>query len=430
MFNTLRVLAVLCMGLVFVGCNGEVGAKPPVGGNGIGGYKAVVYDHTSEMFLAVGTGGRMDAICIDSTVRARVIVPTNEDLLCIFADEDIVLVGGTGGVIFYSEGETFRRAETGVTTAILGLTAFGGRYFASGEDGVLLSSDDGKEWRIQRFAGNKDIIAIAALEERIMAITAESVFYVSEDGVNWAYQDFNDFHYGFYEPLVFKGIEAIDTMFYVFGYFEGSPDAPFIMRTFDGNIWVFVPITEINLDAIERYIGNDDMPIVAINAIATDYMQILAACDGGYVLTLDNCDTCHKMTDVLDVDLQGIAFGNGRFLVVGDDFKFDVLEAIPGAAFEIGAERALEYIQGGALIIDVRPEAEAARRRVRGSINIPLDQVVTVLPNEAPDSNSRLIFYCDDGESAQMALEIAVNLGYRRVHNLGGFSSGWPFEIE
>ena len=322
---------VLACTTILVGCGvlaGTQSAGAPVGDDELGGYRTVVYDHTSEMFLAAGTGGRLDAICVDSNSRTNVYVPTYENLICILADEDVVLVGGSGGVIFYSEGEAFHRAETGVTSAILGITAFNGRYFACGENGVLLSSDDGKVWRVQYFSDNKDMIAIAALGDHMMAITAESVFYVSEDGISWAYQNFNEYHHGFYDPLVFKGIEALDNMFFVFGYFEGSPDAPFLMRSFDGSIWAFVPVTSLDLSTIKEYADNDDMPMVTLNAITSDNEQILAACDNGYLLKLDNCDTCHTLSEVLDVDLRGIAFGNGSFLVVGDGFQFNVVEAI------------------------------------------------------------------------------------------------------
>ena len=322
MLSGIKKLAVIVVGFVLVGC-GRIAAPDPVCAGESGGYRAVVYDRASEMFLAVGTGGRLDLISDQGHVRS-VSVPTEEDLHAIYADEDIVLAAGTGGVMLYSEGEVFDIVDTGTSLVLLDITAFNGRYFACGEKGILLSSSDGVEWRRQRFSDNKDIIAIAATEENLMAITAQSDFYVSRDGINWSFQNYNVYYDGYFDPLVFKDIEAIDGMFYIIGHFEGDPGAPFIIRGVDGSVWVYVTITDIDLSNLE----SDEMPAVVLNGIAADHEQILAACDGGYVLTISNCDSCHRLTEVSKVDLRDVAFGNNKFLAVGDEFRFDVLEVL------------------------------------------------------------------------------------------------------
>ena len=65
---------------------------------------------------------------------------------------------------------------------------------------------------------------------------------------------------------------------------------------------------------------------------------------------------------------------------------------------------------------------------IPGSIHIPLAEVEAKLPEVAPDHNTEIIFYCASGKRSQKATELAVEMGYAKVYNLGGLSD-WPYEI-
>ncbi|WRS26178.1 rhodanese-like domain-containing protein [Oscillospiraceae bacterium MB08-C2-2] len=386
------------------------------------GYQCVLYDGAS--FLAAGTGGRLDRI--DTQGQAHSIpVPTQEDLLQVLAHEGKILVGGTGGTLLYSTGkDSFTSADTGIASTIWGIAYFQGSYYACTDNGVILRSPDGTDWAAVQTGLNKNIVSIAATDRYIMAITSESDILSSTDGVNWKIEDFNEVYKGYYEPFVFTNIKAIGQLFCVTGYLSADPGVPHMMMSDTGEVWIFRSLEQI------EGVDPEQPRSIKINAIDFETDQILAACNDGQILTISDCSKCNKVESFGEFDLKGLALGAGKLVIVGEDYSYQVLDAGAARQYQIKPEQAYEdMLSGMGVIIDVRTQEEYSEGHVLGCIHIPLDEIKAKLQTEVPSRDTKLIFYCAGGVRSQKALEIALELGYQRVYNLGKFSD-WPYAVE
>ncbi len=78
-------------------------------------------------------------------------------------------------------------------------------------------------------------------------------------------------------------------------------------------------------------------------------------------------------------------------------------------------------IQNGAKIIDVRTPGEYASGHIKGSINIPLQQLEKNLSKIPKDSI--IITCCASGMRSASAKNVLKAKGYQEVYNGGGWSS-------
>ncbi|MFZ7116060.1 MAG: rhodanese-like domain-containing protein [Bacteroidota bacterium] len=81
-----------------------------------------------------------------------------------------------------------------------------------------------------------------------------------------------------------------------------------------------------------------------------------------------------------------------------------------------------ELVQQGAIVLDVRTKGEYAGGHIKGSVNIPVDQLSKNL-SKFPDKNKPIITCCASGMRSASALSILKSNGYTQVHNGGGWSS-------
>jgi rhodanese-related sulfurtransferase len=81
-----------------------------------------------------------------------------------------------------------------------------------------------------------------------------------------------------------------------------------------------------------------------------------------------------------------------------------------------------QLIKDGALIIDVRSKGEFAGGHIKGSINIPLDQLRNNL-NKFKDKSKPIITCCASGMRSSSAKSLLESSGYVKVYNGGGWSS-------
>lgn len=81
-----------------------------------------------------------------------------------------------------------------------------------------------------------------------------------------------------------------------------------------------------------------------------------------------------------------------------------------------------ELIKKGGVIIDVRTKGEFNAGNIKGSVNIPLDQLASNL-GKLKDKNSPIITCCASGMRSANAKMILKSKGYTNVHNGGGWSS-------
>lgn len=89
-----------------------------------------------------------------------------------------------------------------------------------------------------------------------------------------------------------------------------------------------------------------------------------------------------------------------------------------------GLGPALDYadlVANGAVILDVRSKGEYAGGHIKGSINIPLDQLTNRLGQLKKDKP--VITCCASGMRSASARQILKSKGFADVHNGGGWGS-------
>jgi len=80
------------------------------------------------------------------------------------------------------------------------------------------------------------------------------------------------------------------------------------------------------------------------------------------------------------------------------------------------------------VLLDVIMPDEYAQGHIKGSINIPLNQVPAI-GAKYPDKNTRFLVYCQSGGRSAKACAFLEKLGYPNASNIGGFPS-WKGEVE
>ena len=81
-----------------------------------------------------------------------------------------------------------------------------------------------------------------------------------------------------------------------------------------------------------------------------------------------------------------------------------------------------ELVKKGAIILDVRSSGEYSGGHVKGSINIPVDQLNKNL-SKLKDKNKPIITVCASGMRSASAKSILKSNGYTQVYNGGGWNS-------
>lgn len=80
-----------------------------------------------------------------------------------------------------------------------------------------------------------------------------------------------------------------------------------------------------------------------------------------------------------------------------------------------------EAIRNGAMVIDVRSKSEYASGHMKGSVNIPLDQLEKNL-KKLKDKDLTVITCCASGMRSGVAKSVLKRNGYANVHNGGSWS--------
>jgi len=82
---------------------------------------------------------------------------------------------------------------------------------------------------------------------------------------------------------------------------------------------------------------------------------------------------------------------------------------------------AREWLNKGALVIDVRSDGEFQERHLPGAINIPLGQLRDEIARHAPDKAQPLLLHCLSGTRSGLGKGMLRRMGYRNVFNLGSY---------
>lgn len=89
---------------------------------------------------------------------------------------------------------------------------------------------------------------------------------------------------------------------------------------------------------------------------------------------------------------------------------------------QISTKLAADYLKHGAMVIDVRSPGEFSSGHLDKAINIPLDQIETVLHQRVKNKNQVLLLHCASGMRSGVAQRKLKSMGYMNVFNLGSYS--------
>jgi phage shock protein E len=89
---------------------------------------------------------------------------------------------------------------------------------------------------------------------------------------------------------------------------------------------------------------------------------------------------------------------------------------------QISAKSARTHLQQGALVVDVRSNAEFQAGHLRHAIHIPLDELDTLVTRRIKDKNQVLLLHCQSGMRSSVARKKLAQLGYAHAFNLGSYA--------
>lgn len=83
------------------------------------------------------------------------------------------------------------------------------------------------------------------------------------------------------------------------------------------------------------------------------------------------------------------------------------------------AEQGWQWIEHGALVVDVRTPQEFQSGHLDEAVNYPLSDIEQHFANI--DKNQPIVVYCRSGARSGRAYDFLISQGFTQVHNAGGF---------
>lgn len=87
----------------------------------------------------------------------------------------------------------------------------------------------------------------------------------------------------------------------------------------------------------------------------------------------------------------------------------------------VSLEEALQHLEAGAMVLDVRTRGEFNAGHLPGAVNLPLGDLGSEAPARIRDKNKVLLLHCASGTRSGMAKRQLKRMGYHHVHNLGSY---------
>ena len=115
-----------------------------------------------------------------------------------------------------------------------------------------------------------------------------------------------------------------------------------------------------------------------------------------------------------------------EFLALTDEAKSRVCE--------VTVNRAIEQMEKGAQLIDVREDREWTDGHAAGARHMGRGVIERDIVHEIPDKSAELILYCGGGYRSAMAADNLQKMGYTNVFSLAGGWKAWkeseaPIEV-
>ena len=110
-------------------------------------------------------------------------------------------------------------------------------------------------------------------------------------------------------------------------------------------------------------------------------------------------------------------------LITGCKMENNKIEVQP-----IDKSLAIQKIEDGAILIDVRTASEYSANHIEGAINIDVTEILSLkgelgYNNRNISKNTVLILYCRSGNRSLQAANKLIDLGYTDVYDLGSIDN-------
>jgi phage shock protein E len=89
---------------------------------------------------------------------------------------------------------------------------------------------------------------------------------------------------------------------------------------------------------------------------------------------------------------------------------------------QISSKTARAHLLQGALVVDVRSNAEFQAHHLPNALHIPLEEIETLIARRVRDKNQILLVHCESGMRSQTARRKLMHLGYTHAFNLGSYA--------
>ncbi|GAL22245.1 phage shock protein E [Vibrio maritimus] len=84
------------------------------------------------------------------------------------------------------------------------------------------------------------------------------------------------------------------------------------------------------------------------------------------------------------------------------------------------AQQGWQWIEQGAMVIDVRTPAEFSEGHLDQAVNYPLSELDKYIGNL--DKSQPIVLYCRSGNRSSQALQYLSSKGFTALHNAGGLN--------
>ncbi len=367
------------------------------------------------IYAAVGQAGIIE-LSTDGTHWKKAKSGISTALNGVFwSGKEFIAVGDYGTILSSKDGAVWQKRNSGTKASLRKAAGRKMQYAAVGDNGTVLFSKDGVKWSKVRSGTSNSLNGIAVNDKLFVAVGDNSTIISSKDGIAWkasAHIADNNL------PVsMLKDIIWINNTFNIVGYTKGKV-YPVSILSPDAGAWSAEVISAVEMK---------DLSDIRLYGAAWDGTQIIAVGSNGSILTLPECHQCRKYKTISDKDLKGIASGTNKILSTGDKGIF--VSNLNTGIQSITPYSVAGHVVAGAFLIDVRKPDEYSQKHIPGSINIPLDGLEKKIAGYVPDKQTEIIVYCAKGVRSRQAAEILTKLGYKNVYNLGGIDQ-WPYATE
>jgi hypothetical protein len=265
-------------------------------------------------FIAAGSGGRIDRISLSGEVLKSEIYK-GEAFNCMFSHDRLVIAAGNNGTIMISsDGNTFRKTESGTAKNINSVAFFKGKIIAGADGGEInIAEVNGSGEKVSLpLRGN--IVSLAAGASECYGVTDKGEIIHSADGFHWDIVDFNQVYSGYYKECSFRKVVLSETSILIAGVrIDGIP---VLLFSDYGNVWAEKNLFYTDDNGVPGVL--EDNPNDVIYDSQED--QFFLACSNGKLMKLNSCPQCNKMTILSHEDLTGIASNGNTLLIVGENY--------------------------------------------------------------------------------------------------------------